>query len=159
MSRTGRTAGGTRTPAGERSIGERPSNRRGEPVTGVPTDLSVGSHWGLRTERRWLRKRLSAFLCLSYRLTEGIRPVAKTQTVKADTTGRLTLPASLCKALGIEPGDTFVVAAEEQGIVLRPMQRENPFDARAEHALAEYRAGRTQNLRDFATDQGIDLDG
>jgi bifunctional DNA-binding transcriptional regulator/antitoxin component of YhaV-PrlF toxin-antitoxin module len=86
-------------------------------------------------------------------------PVAKTLTVKADTTGRLTLPPSLCKALGIEPGDTFVVAAEEQGILLRPTQRENPFDALTAHALAKYRAGRTQNLRDFAAEHGIDLDG
>jgi AbrB family looped-hinge helix DNA binding protein len=93
------------------------------------------------------------------RSTEGIRPVAKTLTVKGATTGRLTLPPSLRKALGIEPGDTFVVAAEEQGIVLRPMQRENPFDVLPAHAVPEYRAGRTQNSRDFATDQGIALDG
>jgi AbrB family looped-hinge helix DNA binding protein len=93
------------------------------------------------------------------RSTEGIRPVAKTLTVKGATTGRLTLPPSLRKALGIEPGDTFVVAAEEQGIGLRPTQRENPFDALTAHALAEYRAGRTQHLRDFAAEHGIDLDG
>ena len=62
MPRTGYSAGGTRTPAGERSIGERPSNRRGNPVTGVSTGSPAGSPWGLRTERRRLRKQLSAFL-------------------------------------------------------------------------------------------------
>jgi hypothetical protein len=36
---------------------------------------------------------------------------------------------------------------------------ENPFDILAEHALAEYRAGRTKGLRDFATENAIALDG
>ena len=35
MSRTEPSATGTRTPGVERSIGERPSDRRGEPVTGI----------------------------------------------------------------------------------------------------------------------------
>ncbi len=84
--------------------------------------------------------------------------MAAVPRVKVDVKGRLTLPPSLCKAIGIEPSDTFIVEAEERGILLRHTPKENPFDVLAEHALAEYRAGRTQNLRDFAAKNGINLD-
>jgi hypothetical protein len=42
--------------------------------------------------------------------------------------------------------------------VLHFAKTENPFDILAEHALAEYRAGRTKSLRDFATENAIALD-
>src|SRR5688572_24124095 len=34
----------------------------------------------------------------------------------------------------------------------------SPYDALAEHALNESRLGHTRNLRDFAAEDGIDLD-
>jgi hypothetical protein len=46
---------------------------------------------------------------------------------------------------------------EDSG-VLRYARAENPFDVLAEHALRESRAGRTIRLRDFAAEEGIDLD-
>jgi hypothetical protein len=35
----------------------------------------------------------------------------------------------------------------------------NPFDVLAQHALAEYEAGRTKNIRQIAEELAIDLDG
>ncbi len=75
--------------------------------------------------------------------------------VRVDKKGRLTIPKSARQALGIEPGDTFFV--EVDGDTLRYARAENPFDALARHAIEEYRAGRTQNLRDFAREQNINL--
>ena len=37
------------------------------------------------------------------------------------------------------------------------MKAENPFDILAEHALAEYRAGRTKSPRDFGAENAIAL--
>lgn len=44
------------------------------------------------------------------------------------------------------------------GGLLRFVKTENPFEILAEHAVAEYRAGRTKSLHDFATENGIALD-
>lgn len=73
-------------------------------------------------------------------------------TVKVDPKGRLSIPAELRKSLGIEPGDTLFVEAEDNGQVLRFAKAENPFDALARHAEQEYRAGRTRSLREFVED-------
>ena len=79
--------------------------------------------------------------------------------MKTDAKGRLTIPRHLRKGLGIEPGDTFFLEVDDVRGVLRFAKAENPFDILAEHALAEYRAGRTKSLRDFATENAIALDG
>jgi hypothetical protein len=42
--------------------------------------------------------------------------------------------------------------------VLRYAKAVNPFDALADHAIAELRAGRTKNLRAFAAENDIELD-
>jgi AbrB family looped-hinge helix DNA binding protein len=80
-------------------------------------------------------------------------------TVKTDAKGRLTIPRHLREGLGIEPGDTFFLEVDDVRGVLRFAKAENPFDILAEHALGEYRAGRTKSLRDFATENAIALDG
>lgn len=76
--------------------------------------------------------------------------------VRIDARGRLTIPLSVRNRLGIEPGDYFAVDAEEGS--LRFTKIENPFDLLARHAIAEYRAGRTKSLREFAEENGFALD-
>ncbi len=79
-------------------------------------------------------------------------------TVKVDAKGRLTIPRELRDELDIQPGDTLFVEREEGQPVLRYALAENPFDALAQHAEDEYRAGRTRGLHAFAADEGISLD-
>ncbi len=74
-----------------------------------------------------------------------------------DEKGRVLIPEAFRKELGIEAGDVLFVNMDESG-VLRYARAENPFDILADHALMEYRAGRTRNLRDIAAEEGIDLD-
>jgi AbrB family looped-hinge helix DNA binding protein len=78
-------------------------------------------------------------------------------TVKVDPKGRPTIPQRIRDELGIEPGDTFFVEADGEHAVVRYAKAENPFDALAEHAIAEHRAGRTRGLRAYAAEHGIDL--
>ncbi|HEY7031071.1 MAG TPA: AbrB/MazE/SpoVT family DNA-binding domain-containing protein [Thermomicrobiales bacterium] len=78
------------------------------------------------------------------------------RSVKVDAKGRLSIPGTLRDELGIHPGDTLFVRIEEG--TLRYAKAENPFDALAEHALAERSAGRTKRLRDFAAENEISLD-
>jgi AbrB family looped-hinge helix DNA binding protein len=79
-------------------------------------------------------------------------------TVKTDAKGRFTIPRQVREELGVEPGDTFFLEVDDAGGVLRFAKSENPFDILAQHALDEYRAGRTKSLSDFATENGITLD-
>lgn len=79
-------------------------------------------------------------------------------TVRADAKGRLTIPRNIREGLGIEPGDTLFLEVDEERGVLHFAKAENPFDLLAEHAIAEYRAGRTKSLRDFAAENAISLD-
>ena len=76
-------------------------------------------------------------------------------TVKVDPKGRLTIPRRLREELGIAPGDTFFVEADGERTVLRYAKAENPFDVLAEDAEAEYREGKTTNLRAYADEHGI----
>jgi AbrB family looped-hinge helix DNA binding protein len=79
-------------------------------------------------------------------------------TVKTDAKGRFTIPRHVREKLGIEPGDTFFLEVDDARGVLQFTKVENPFDILAEHAVAEYRAGRTKTLRDFARENAIALD-
>jgi AbrB family looped-hinge helix DNA binding protein len=79
-----------------------------------------------------------------------------TFTVKTDAKGRFLIPQDLRTQLGIQPGDIFFLEVKEG--VMRLAKAENPFDILAEHAIAEYRAGRTKSLRDFAIENAIALD-
>lgn len=67
-------------------------------------------------------------------------------TLRVDEKGRITLPAHVRKDLDLGPGDT-VFYEEEDGIV-RIAKAINPFDALADRAVDEYRAGKTRRLRD-----------
>ena len=77
-------------------------------------------------------------------------------TVRADAKGRLTIPLSLRKELGIEAGDMFFL--EEEAGVLRFAKAENPFGLLAQDAIAQYRAGQTKSLEEFARENGFTLD-
>jgi len=81
-----------------------------------------------------------------------------TTRVKVDAKGRLTIPQAVRNEMGIEAGDLYFLEADEALGVLRFAKVENPFDVLAAHAIAEYRAGRTTSLRDFAAENGFALD-
>ena len=84
--------------------------------------------------------------------------MANTRTVKIDAKGRFTIPRHVRDRLGIEPGNSLFLTVDDVRGVLRFAKAENPFDILAELARAEYRAGRTKSLCDFATENGIALD-
>ena len=77
-------------------------------------------------------------------------------TATVDAKGRLTIPADLRRMLGIQEGDTLLVDAADG--VLRIAKAESPFDALAEEALAEHRAGGTRPLREYAGARGLRVD-
>jgi AbrB family looped-hinge helix DNA binding protein len=79
-------------------------------------------------------------------------------TVKTDAKGRFTIPRQVREELGVEPGDTFFLEVDDASGVLHFTKVETVFDILAEHALVEYRAGRTKSLSDFAIENGIRLD-
>ncbi len=85
--------------------------------------------------------------------------MSQVSTVKVDAKGRLLIPRELRDELNIRPGDTLFVEREEGRAVLRYALAENPFDALADAAEDEYRAGRTRNLRSFTADDGIEFNG
>jgi AbrB family looped-hinge helix DNA binding protein len=78
--------------------------------------------------------------------------------VRVDVKGRLTIPQRLRDRFGVEPGDVLYVEYDEEQQVLRYAISENLFDVLAQHALAEHQAGRTRDLRAFATENDIALD-
>jgi bifunctional DNA-binding transcriptional regulator/antitoxin component of YhaV-PrlF toxin-antitoxin module len=84
--------------------------------------------------------------------------VAIEGVAKVDAEGRLRLPEALRHRLGIDSGDIFLVAADESSGTLHFTRAENLFDILAAHAIAEYRAGRTKSLREFAAEQAFSLD-
>ncbi len=75
--------------------------------------------------------------------------------VQVDGKYRVLIPKEARKH--IQPGDVLFV--EETDGILHYAKAENPFDGLARHAVEEYRAGRTVNLREFAGREGIDLSG
>jgi AbrB family looped-hinge helix DNA binding protein len=78
-----------------------------------------------------------------------------TVTVRVGTKGRLTIPQAVRQQLGIQPGETFFLQHEDG--VLRFAKAENPFDALADFANAEYEAGRTPNFRAVAEEMGVPI--
>jgi AbrB family looped-hinge helix DNA binding protein len=81
------------------------------------------------------------------------------RAVKIDAQGRVAIPAAMRASLGLKTGDTLFAHFDEETGGVRLAKAINPFDLLFEHAVAEYHAGLTTSLRDFATDEGIDLDG
>ncbi|MGB3329442.1 MAG: AbrB/MazE/SpoVT family DNA-binding domain-containing protein [Thermomicrobiales bacterium] len=76
-----------------------------------------------------------------------------------DAKGRVAIPAEIRKRLGLQTGDIFFFDAEDDADVIRMAKAVNPFDILAEHAIEEFNAGRTVNLRAYAAEKGIADDG
>jgi AbrB family looped-hinge helix DNA binding protein len=73
--------------------------------------------------------------------------------VKIDAQGRIAIPAAMRASLGFQTGDTLFAHLDEETGGIRLAKAINPFDLLFEHAVREYRAGRTTNLRDFLTEE------
>ena len=80
-------------------------------------------------------------------------------TVRVDDKGRLSIPAEIRTAMGIKSGDVFFLESDPESKIIHLAKAVNPFDGLAEHALREYRAGRTRNLSEYAIANGFDLNG
>ena len=81
------------------------------------------------------------------------------RTVTIDAQGRIAIPAAMRAALGLQAGDTLFAHLDEDTGGVRLAKAINPFDLLFEHAIREYRAGRTTNLRDFLTGEIDEPDG
>lgn len=79
--------------------------------------------------------------------------------VRVDDKGRLSIPAEVRSAMGIKSGDVFFLESDPEHAVIHLAKAVNPFDGLAEHAVREYRAGRTRNLREYAVENGFELNG
>lgn len=78
--------------------------------------------------------------------------------VRVDDKGRVTLPRRIREALGVEPGDTVFLKYEPENGQVRLAPAVSPFDVLAEHAIREYREGRTKTLEEYARERGVRLD-
>jgi AbrB family looped-hinge helix DNA binding protein len=79
-------------------------------------------------------------------------------TVAVDAKGRLSIPANVRDELGVAAGDVLFLATDAGHAAIHLAKAQNPFDALVEHAIEEYRQGRTTSIEDFARERGIDLD-
>lgn len=79
-----------------------------------------------------------------------------TFTVKTDDKGRVTIPRDLRLQLDIQAGDIFFLDVADG--VMRLAKAENPFGLLAQDAIAQYRAGLTKSLEEFAKENGFSLD-
>lgn len=78
-------------------------------------------------------------------------------TVTVDSKGRLSIPAGIRSAMGIEPGDVLFLESDTDHQVMHLAKAVNPFDGLAQHAEQEYREGRTRSLRTYAKGRAIDV--
>ena len=81
--------------------------------------------------------------------------VHKPVPLRVDSKGRVMLPASFRKALGVEPGDTLF--AQQVGRTLWLAKAEDPIFLLWQQAEKEYAEGRTVSLEEFAAQEGFDL--
>ena len=72
-------------------------------------------------------------------------------TAKLDAKGRVSIPRELRERWGLETGAVFFIEERDGAFVFR--QAENPFKMLADHAEAEYHAGRTVDFFDFVKKQ------
>lgn len=79
----------------------------------------------------------------------------KQVAVRIDNKGRVTLPKKIREALGVDSGDTVFLKYEPENRQVRLAPALNPFDVLAEHAIEEYRAGRTRTVEEFAKEHDI----
>lgn len=78
-------------------------------------------------------------------------------TVTIDSKGRLSIPADVRGELGIETGDVLFLESDPEHAVIHLAKAQNPFDGLAEHAIDEYRQGRTISLQAYVEKHNIDL--
>lgn len=81
------------------------------------------------------------------------------RAVTIDAQGRIAIPSSMRASLGYQTGDTLFAHLDEETGGIRLAKAINPFDALYEHAVQEYHAGRTTNLRDFLAGEIDEPDG
>jgi AbrB family looped-hinge helix DNA binding protein len=81
------------------------------------------------------------------------------RAVKIDAQGRIAIPAAMRASLGLQIGDTLFAHLDEETGGVRLAKAINPFDLLFEHAMQEYRAGKTTSLRDFLTGEIDEPDG
>ena len=81
-----------------------------------------------------------------------------TRHATVDEKGRLLIPEAIRRNLNIKSGDIFFIEGVDESGILRFAKAENPFDLLADHAVREYQAGRTRDLREIAAEAGVDLD-
>jgi len=77
--------------------------------------------------------------------------------VKVDSRGRITIPKEARKAADIESGDVLFMNLSPGRVELTRAIKD-PLVELTAYAESEYEKGNTQNLRDFAEEEGIKLD-
>lgn len=77
------------------------------------------------------------------------------RAVTIDAQGRIAIPAAMRATLGLQTGDTLFAHLDEATGTIHLARAINPFDVLYEHAVQEYRAGRTTSLQDVLNG-GID---
>jgi bifunctional DNA-binding transcriptional regulator/antitoxin component of YhaV-PrlF toxin-antitoxin module len=88
-------------------------------------------------------------------MAEERKEASDVQTVTLDNKCRVLIPREARNALCLDAGD--VVALRWEGGTLQLRKVVDPFDALAEHAIAEHDAGRTHDIRDVAREMGIEI--
>jgi bifunctional DNA-binding transcriptional regulator/antitoxin component of YhaV-PrlF toxin-antitoxin module len=78
-------------------------------------------------------------------------------SVEIDSEGRIKLPRTVQRALGVEPGDALSIEVAEG--VARLAKTKHPIAILGEYARRQYAAGEGITLEEFARKEGIDLDG
>lgn len=81
------------------------------------------------------------------------------RAVKIDAQGRVAIPSAMRASLGLHAGDTLFAHLDEETGGIRFAKAVNPFDLLYVHAMREYRAGKTTNLRDFLAGEIDEPDG
>lgn len=79
--------------------------------------------------------------------------------VTLDSRGRLSIPAEIRSAMGIESGEVLFLESDPDHKVMYFAKAVNPFDGLGEDAQGQYRVGKTKSLRAYAMEHGIDLNG
>lgn len=82
---------------------------------------------------------------------------SRTQSVRVDDRGRISLPADLRKVMGVKSGDTLHIRLNHD--VVQLVKGPDPFDVLAREALEEFKEGRTHSLRQVAKGMGLDAGG
>ena len=77
-------------------------------------------------------------------------------TLRIDSKGRIALPRHLRESLGVEPGASL--SAEVDGTTVRLAAAPSEVSELVAWVLAEDLRGATRSLREFALEEGIDLD-